>query len=400
MGDLTNLVGAFLTRQLPIQIVIAAYMLVIDVSLCIQYGLYYQRPEKIQRVSGFSAERSPLISGPSRHARAMSRVHYKSRGHSLDPWLVYRVKPHRTAKRSYGYGSTHLQPENLPINTNSRKAATSLDRGRNRATRHIRGYMSRSNTLQAPSRVGLDAGSLDISGKMRREHGRSTNGLRRGSVMAMLSVGMLVSLGPMNMHMRQNAPPLVSSTSLMAAPTVVAAQKGIPPPWDLFSGAVNISSSPISAAPTTATTAVPLPAPRYPILLYMPDMMLFRRRRRQPHEPPLPLSVVIGRISAWLCTLLYMTSRLPQIWSNFRRKSVRGLSMLLFLLAFIANLLYSISIVSNPKAVGPGSYDYLLESLPFLLGSSGTLIFDVVILAQYAMWYERPVPKARSTIPA
>mgnify|MGYP007087588629 FL=1 len=176
MGDLTNLVGAFLTRQLPIQIVIAAYMLVIDVSLCIQYGLYYQRPEKLQRVSGFSAERSPLISGPSRHARAMSRVHYKSRGHSLDPWLVYRVKPHRTAKRSYGYGSTHLQPENLPINTNSRKAATSLDRGRNRATRHIRGYMSRSNTLQAPSRVGLDAGSLDISGKMRREHGRSKIG--------------------------------------------------------------------------------------------------------------------------------------------------------------------------------------------------------------------------------
>jgi len=74
--------------------------------------------------------------------------------------------------------------------------------------------------------------------------------------------------------------------------------------------------------------------------------------------------------------------------------------MLLFLLAFIANLLYSISIVSNPKAVGPGSYDYLSESLPFLLGSSGTLIFDVVILAQYAMWHERPVPKTRLAIPA
>ncbi|KAG6814484.1 hypothetical protein H0H92_000009 [Tricholoma furcatifolium] len=30
----------------------------------------------------------------------------------------------------------------------------------------------------------------------------------------------------------------------------------------------------------------------------------------------------IGRIFAWLCTTLYLTSRLPQIWKNFVRKSV------------------------------------------------------------------------------
>ncbi|KAG6816441.1 hypothetical protein H0H87_005996 [Tephrocybe sp. NHM501043] len=36
-----------------------------------------------------------------------------------------------------------------------------------------------------------------------------------------------------------------------------------------------------------------------------------------------PLSErVIGRIFAWLCTTLYLTSRLPQIWKNFVRKSV------------------------------------------------------------------------------
>ena len=44
LGDLTNLVGAFLTNQLPIQMVIAAYMLLVDVTLCTQYALYYREP--------------------------------------------------------------------------------------------------------------------------------------------------------------------------------------------------------------------------------------------------------------------------------------------------------------------------------------------------------------------
>ena len=34
-----------------------------------------------------------------------------------------------------------------------------------------------------------------------------------------------------------------------------------------------------------------------------------------PGESP-PLQQVIGRMSAWTCTILYLTSRLPQIWKN------------------------------------------------------------------------------------
>lgn len=35
------------------------------------------------------------------------------------------------------------------------------------------------------------------------------------------------------------------------------------------------------------------------------------------HEDP-PTEYIIGRISAWICTTLYLTSRLPQIWKNVR----------------------------------------------------------------------------------
>ncbi|GAC96407.1 pq loop repeat protein [Pseudozyma hubeiensis SY62] len=95
---------------------------------------------------------------------------------------------------------------------------------------------------------------------------------------------------------------------------------------------------------------------------------------------------VVGRISAWLCALLYITSRIPQIWENHIRRSVAGLSILLFIAAFSGNLLYTISVLTNPSAQGEGSRMYLQESLPFLLGSGGTLIFDLMIVGQWAAW--------------
>lgn len=98
------------------------------------------------------------------------------------------------------------------------------------------------------------------------------------------------------------------------------------------------------------------------------------------------LERVVGRISAWFCTLLYTTSRLPQIYVNLTRRSVKGLSIMLFLSAFMGNSLYSASVLLNPQASGSGSRAYLLESLPFLLGSGGTLIFDIIIVAQWIAW--------------
>lgn len=37
LGDVTNLIGSVLTKQLFMQIVIAAYMLMVDLCLCAQY---------------------------------------------------------------------------------------------------------------------------------------------------------------------------------------------------------------------------------------------------------------------------------------------------------------------------------------------------------------------------
>ncbi|KAK0535872.1 hypothetical protein OC842_002170 [Tilletia horrida] len=128
--------------------------------------------------------------------------------------------------------------------------------------------------------------------------------------------------------------------------------------------------------------------------------------RPVPGQDPPPEAInweqLIGRSSAWTCTVLYLTSRLPQIWTNHMRKSVEGLSMLLFIAAFLGNLFYTISILASPKAgdwwtllapppgdpsarngLTPENKAYLRESLPFLIGSFGASFFDVTILSQW-----------------
>lgn len=138
----------------------------------------------------------------------------------------------------------------------------------------------------------------------------------------------------------------------------------------------------------------------------------------RPPRPEYDWERVIGRTSAWVCTTAYLTSRLPQIWQNvrrsrcsslasslparstdptqslsraqFRRRSVEGLAMTLFAAAFLGNSLYVASILTNPLAT---STRYLLESTPYLLGSGGTLCFDLMIIAQ--SWLYSDKRKAR-----
>ncbi|GBB86543.1 hypothetical protein RclHR1_12970006 [Rhizophagus clarus] len=89
----------------------------------------------------------------------------------------------------------------------------------------------------------------------------------------------------------------------------------------------------------------------------------------------------IGRILAWICTVLYLTSRMPQIWKNYTRKSVEGLSIFMFIFAALGNLSYATSIFINPEL--ETNPNYLRKEIPYILGSVGTLTFDVTILIQW-----------------
>lgn len=99
-------------------------------------------------------------------------------------------------------------------------------------------------------------------------------------------------------------------------------------------------------------------------------------------------SEAIGVLFAWICTCCYLTSRLPQIYSNWKRKSTSGTAILLFLAALTGNVTYTLSILLSKSARGPEGWAFLRNELPFLLGSAGTVMFDVTILIQWIIYKE------------
>ena len=91
-----------------------------------------------------------------------------------------------------------------------------------------------------------------------------------------------------------------------------------------------------------------------------------------------------GTIVGWASAAFYLGSRVPQIIKNFRRKTCEGLSAWLFFFAVMGNLTYGISII-----IFPGK---LAGSIPWIVGSLGTLCFDFTILIQYCVFGSKPNP--------
>ncbi|KAI9771545.1 MAG: hypothetical protein M1839_002788 [Geoglossum umbratile] len=101
----------------------------------------------------------------------------------------------------------------------------------------------------------------------------------------------------------------------------------------------------------------------------------------------------LGQIFGYLCAVLYLGSRIPQILLNYKRKSTEGVAMLFFIFACIGNLTYVLSIFAyNPRCRAsvcePGEARaiyarYILVNLSWLLGSLGTLLLDLVIFGQF-----------------
>lgn len=116
-----------------------------------------------------------------------------------------------------------------------------------------------------------------------------------------------------------------------------------------------------------------------------------------------------GRIFSWCSTVLYLGSRLPQIYKNAIRRSTAGLSPTLFIAAFFGNLFYSSSLLTNPLAwesyppyglhgwVGPEGSDrttWVALAAPFWLGAAGVLALDATIGVQFLTYGEGDFEKS------
>lgn len=150
-----------------------------------------------------------------------------------------------------------------------------------------------------------------------------------------------------------------------------------------FMLAMNLSSL---ARPASSA---PIPGPSDPSSVH-----LFRA------ETPLE---VAGMILSWSSTLLYLGSRLPQLYKNWTRQSTAGLSPLLFFAAFCGNFFYSASLLTNPNAWndfdsyggngwagvhGSQRGQWIAKAAPFFLGAFGVLGLDGMMGVQFLLYGE------------
>ncbi|GAA96678.1 uncharacterized protein L969DRAFT_97034 [Mixia osmundae IAM 14324] len=355
-GDLTNLAGCLLTHQLPFQTWLASYFCVVDLCLMSQY-IYYAR-----QTSTF--DEKLLFSAPSEvypEHRHLRRRTSSERGARLGHGKQRPIMPKHTYSGSTVTSPpTHGEPLDASVATltsivsyASTPSVEANSRGRHDSRDHA---LSHAPTSRRATHLGQSADEASpatlqstrtFSSPAQGRRAQRAVSKQKAKTMVFLSVAAVLGLR------QYNAGPSARSISYGEAA------------WTPAQGWVVRSTSPSSnwlgtrhrkrslAFPSTSDGDAPDEDP----------------------QPALDTQRIIGRVSAWVCATLYLTSRCPQIYQNYRRRSVEGLAMLLFVAAFMGNLFYVISILVDPSTD-------LRESLPFLIGSGGTLCFDVTIVAQ------------------
>ncbi|CAL5385054.1 unnamed protein product [Camellia sinensis] len=88
-----------------------------------------------------------------------------------------------------------------------------------------------------------------------------------------------------------------------------------------------------------------------------------------------------GQWLGWLMAAIYMGGRVPQIWLNIKRGSVEGLNPFMFILALIANVTYTGSIL-----VRSTEWEKIKPNLPWLLDAVVCVLLDLFIILQYVYY--------------
>ncbi|EIW69410.1 hypothetical protein TREMEDRAFT_73844 [Tremella mesenterica DSM 1558] len=448
-GDMTNLIGCILTDQLPFQTYLATYFCIVDFTLLGQF-YYYQHilrpslpshetpitysprqslilPPSIPPSSRHrSTSNAAITHSPNRKRPRPLRSHQSYISGSFGPEIttsttmtdsyqaiyeaaldVARVAERAEARRSHsrhGHGDRMMESFYSEMSAQSTSTSASGDRRimslSTSALLDNRGRTLRRDRVEVPTPPPEEIEGIDglpneggQGVQMRRRsasrslslvRGQSSRGKgKRAAGIAFMSFGLILGWSKFSTN------PLSSSYSGVVLSHRQQLKSTVNIPSIRYSKFAN-PRLPLHNTETSILsddTNVPQSQPFDTETKLIPDDTVIQP---QPNtDVPPSTERVIGRISAWTCTTLYLASRLPQIWMNFTRKSIEGLSILLFLFAFLGNTTYVLSILLNPLS---SSSSYLLEALPYLLGSGGTLMFDLTIMCQAVLYgSSRPV---------
>ncbi|KZT40920.1 hypothetical protein SISSUDRAFT_1018393 [Sistotremastrum suecicum HHB10207 ss-3] len=431
LGDTSNLIGCILTHQLPFQTYLAIYFCMVDGTLLGQYWMYYRNtpPATISthrhtHKRGLSSSSthptSPLLGDNSspQYTSPISDVP-NLRAITEISNTAANVVAAASALRSQEEGEAGLDEDDQLDAMTASFHSDLTGTGKSRR-KHVSWSQDRGGSVGRAERASLRS-SLHLTMSRGRPLTRDTSPYRdqveRENELGIDESGMeeVRRTRPISLGRSESAARRTSRASRRSASIVFM---GV---WALF-GIGSFANRQLypASSPTTLASLNPLSSPSGHVLVHVPTSSSefaapsFIPSASDPTQdepviipPPPPeddtngpsTERIIGRISAWICTTLYLTSRLPQIWTNYVRKSVEGLSIYLFIFAFLGNFFYVLSIMTSPNLDLPQAEAtaFIRESIPYLLGSGGTLMFDVTIVCQ-AIVYRGRKPRRPSSM--
>lgn len=92
-------------------------------------------------------------------------------------------------------------------------------------------------------------------------------------------------------------------------------------------------------------------------------------------------SKLSGTVFAWVSTIIFVSSRLPQIVRNCRSKSFGDISAVWLVFSIVGNLTYFLSII-----VRDVSGTYLWRQTPFIVGAVGPACLDIFLMVQMCLF--------------
>lgn len=105
----------------------------------------------------------------------------------------------------------------------------------------------------------------------------------------------------------------------------------------------------------------------------------------------------IGTFCLWASNLLFVSSRIPQLYKIWRRKSVEGISMIMYLLTMSSNMLSGTGVLlQNIQDQVPISKMIVGSSAAIFMGTFGSIFFDLIFLYLVVLFRQpktEPVPE-------
>ncbi|KAJ2743418.1 putative vacuolar membrane transporter for cationic amino acids [Coemansia sp. BCRC 34301] len=90
---------------------------------------------------------------------------------------------------------------------------------------------------------------------------------------------------------------------------------------------------------------------------------------------------LVPQILGYISALLFLGARIPQLAKNYRKQSCEGLSIGMFIFSILGNVAFTLSLLLHSL-----DNDYLLANIPWIIGSTGTLVFDLAIFYQFYLY--------------